>query len=230
MDRDFLDSMLDYIQNRSPEVKKYLKVRKLHQEIYDSMSRYINTKKSGQTIEKLINLSQYSYLGLDLRDKQHQKLYAELIIYPNMLGVESLSEEYLRKHRFRKQEKIDLLNAMINSRWVLVEIKDRNEKDGLVLMRDIIRNSKFYINDKNLGRYGTGKNFYYYMHIIDYDDICFQTGFTLTYEKTKQFKKWLKRHKKDLLKKYSINQLLMMDDCFRQMGYRLLETKYVSKK
>lgn len=231
MDMDFLDSMLDYIQNRSPEVKKYLKVRKLHQEIYDSMSRYINDiEKSDQIIQKLIYHSQYSFLDLNLGDKRHQKLYAELVVYPQVPGVESLSEEYLRKRRFRKQEKIDLLNAMINSRWVLVEIKDRNEEDGLVLMRDIIRNSTFYINDKNLGKYGTGRNFYYYMHIIDYDDICFQTGFTLTYEKTSRFKKWIKRHKQDLLKKYSINQLLMMEDCFRQMGHRLLEEKYVAKK
>ena len=71
----------------------------------------------------------------------------ELFIYKNYPTLVSVTEVYLQKHKFRKEEKIKMLNSMMNSYASLFKIVDIDSKNGYVIYEDVFTKQKFKIID-----------------------------------------------------------------------------------
>ncbi len=107
-------AMNNIILNRKENIKKYLKARKLFEDIADSIIDY--AFDHGNDLKNVLINAGIMKLDLNLRLTLDNHIFNDLIIYPYDKNTESLTEFYLRKHRYRKEEKIKMLEAMRDSK------------------------------------------------------------------------------------------------------------------
>lgn len=174
-------------------VKEYMKVRKLHQEVIDSMMNYI--QKNNIDPSPLLEKLEVEEFSLDFHNDLDNQVYGDLIVYPQINDIKSITEIYLDKHKFRKEEKIKMLEAMRDSKIGIYEIVDRDNKNAIVTLKDLISFQTIKITDKSLGQFGAARGFCFVHRIIQYEDIAFQTGISICFKKNNTIKKWLKRNR-----------------------------------
>lgn len=214
------EAFVKLAQRNSANVEKYTKVRSIHQEIYNSMGNYIqkNNIDPRDVCEKACR-----DISLDLRDDHQNLLFLDLMIYPQYKDIKSLTETYLDKHILRKDEKVEMLKSMLESRFVAFTIIDRDESHALVEIEDFFTHDRIKLSDSGLGRFHSGRDIIFCGRLIQYRDICFQTGLNMPFKRNNVIKKWLKNHKN--INEWTAGDILELEEFYQKYGYHAFEIR-----
>ncbi len=206
-DKDFVELMLKIHQdilNRKPHIKKYHRIRKIHKEVIDSMVQYFeNDNYDFENELKKITPSLMKELGdhsIEINfnpDNSNEMLvFYELIVYKNHQDMTSITDEFLEKNKFRREDKIKMLQSMKESYVGLFRLVGTDVDNGYAEIEDVFTNKRFKIIDIRLSTVmAPNDKIYIYNRIITYDDISFGTGINISVKNNKELKKYIKDHK-----------------------------------
>ena len=197
LSRGFVKVISKILHEDNEDIKEYKKIRKLHNDIVGNMMQdYIQDKVSIEIGENINDLDIESRFKLQTYDGFEGM--ANIIAYKNHPEISCVTEKYIKNKKYRKKEKIKLLNCMLNSEVGLFEITNVNLLEAKVYLKDIFNNKEYCITDMALSTNPKYDHFYLYTRIITYDDICFKTGLSLIYKKDNKFiEKWIKDARKN---------------------------------
>lgn len=193
---------------KKPHIKEYKAVRRLLQEIYDSMGQYYESGKFEHKFEldfpvgrekpfdsKTLKLLE---AGFDMNSDLEAKAFYDLIIYKNSPNANCITEEYISSKRFRKPEKIELFRCMLNSRLGLYEITRQDKNEGYVYVKEVFSGNEYKITDIKLSGSPDYDSSYIYMRIITYRDIAFNASLNFIFNKEDSFiDNFISENKKD---------------------------------
>jgi hypothetical protein len=195
---------------KKPHIKEYKKIRRMHSEIVDSMADYYENDKFEQKIEKPYQSDTDQAhknrkaaktvllydLEFDMESDRSVHAFYDRLIYKVFPNVNCITEEYIQSHRYRKPEKVELLQCMLASRLGLFEVVSKDSTEGYVHLRDVLNGQEYTLTDIGLsGDFGSD-DFLIYTRIITYRGVSFGTGLSLTFDKNDSFiKSFIKRHK-----------------------------------
>lgn len=191
--------------NSKKHIKKYNKLRKLHSEIIDSMENYIidgkyNINDYYSFIYNDINkeIPELDFI-LDSNDIDDRTIINDLFMYKNHSKLMSITEIYLKKHKFRNEEKIKMLNSMKNSYVGLFKVVATDRNDGYVTYEDVFTKKRFKVIDIAMSstlKVDKKRMIYVYNRIITFDNISFGTGIhCMMTSEHKLLKEFIKKHK-----------------------------------
>ena len=185
-------------------IKKYLKYRKLHNEIMDSMEEYFSSEdynltkeldKAGLSIFREIkgDLTKFKFEFDGENDDDLSVLY-EIVNYKNHNKMTSITETYIANKMYHEdEEKEKMLNRMNRSYVGLFRILSVDRENAYVELEDIFTKKRFTIIDIGLSTtIKEPSSMYIYNRIISY-------GYTPNICKWQQRVKWL--HKKESISK-----------------------------
>lgn len=215
---NMLANMRDFLLKDKPHIKEYKKIRKLHSEIIDNMQQYYeegNFKQEfdlGEVKDK-IETKNIKLLSTDFDTSTQLGMTAllNIIIYKNSSTANCLTEEYLRKNKFRKPEKVEFLRAMLNSEAGLFEITKTDEENAQVKMKNVLSGKEYLVTDIALSGNKNNDKFYWYNRIITYNGISFGTGVGIIFEKNDKFIiNWINENKKNYNEKEEMVRFLTL--------------------
>lgn len=202
---DLINGLLNlnqFILKKKTHIKKYIKIRKLFEEIIDNMFNYINkgkydSHKYFDEMAKFINKKEKNFtLNLNMDIDTDLTIINDLFVFKNSSSIPSVTEEYIKNKKLKNKEKIKMLYAMQSSFVGLFEIKKTDSSNGYIFIEDIFTHKKFKITDLSLSAPLNNHNYYLYNRIITYDNISFQTGIMCPISKeNKELKEFIKKHK-----------------------------------
>ena len=205
-----------FMLEEEPHIKEYEKLRKMHGEIMSSMMQYYQDGKfipgldgdySAQTMSAYGegNLA-FMNMNFDLETKEGNQALGDILVYKAAPNMNCITEDYINIKRFRKPEKVEFLQSMLNSKIGLFKVVDVERDEGYVHLEEVFCGVKFKITDIGLSGDPAYDRFYLYTRIITYRDISFNTGLNIVFLKNDPFiKDFIKRNKKD----YSPNSELV---------------------
>jgi hypothetical protein len=189
--------------DRKPHIKSYYKARKLYEEIITAMEDY---HKNGRFEIKIDNeyplpapasgngISAENRFELDSLDDP--MAFYEFIVFKSAPNMNCITEDFIEKSRYKKPEKIELLQSMLDSRMGLFEITGTDMKEGYAYLKEVFTGKEYKITD--IGLSGTEKHddIYIYTRIISFQGICFGSGMSLFFYKNEKFiEDHIQRHK-----------------------------------
>ena len=200
-----------------PHIKEYKKIRKLHSEILDSMMNYNESGKFKQEWSQPVNKNEIMNFQditiitneYDTSTKLGEQAFANVLIYKNSKYMNCLTEEYINKNKFRKKEKVDFLNSMLNSVAGLFEVLKTDRSMGKVYLKDVLTKKQYCITDIGLSSNFNNDDFYFYTRIITYNNVSMGTGLNIVFGKKDQFiNKWIKENTKEYNNKEEIRRFM----------------------
>ncbi len=217
--------------NRKTHIKKYNKIRKLHSVILDSMENYIFNSK--YDFNKHINIIMNDLkkvvkdldIEFDLDDPEDIVTLSELLFYNNHPKIEPVTDIYIKKKRFKTEDKNKMLESMKNSYVGLFEVVDVDSWDGYVTLQDIFTKKTFKIIDIALSsscHIDEKRKRYLYNRIITYEDVSFSSG--LHYMFTSNSKEFLEFINSKKYQKYDgfVNCLVLYDLFHRDSSVQIV--------
>ena len=120
-------NMREYILSRKAHIKEYKKVRKLHNEVVGSMVDYYDNDNFERKIDPNYvdepptprnykpKIAMYN-CDFDMDTQMGSESFYDMMIYKSSPNLTCITEEYIASKRFRKPEKIEMLNSMMDSR------------------------------------------------------------------------------------------------------------------
>ena len=204
-----------------PHIKKYLKVREIHNEICQSMLDYFlsgkydfkeELKKATPSILKELNnnISKFN-IEFDTNTVRGRSILAEYVINKNHPEITSITEIYIKKKRYTNEDKVKMLKAMNKSYVGLFKVISTDVNEAYLEIEDVFTKERFKIIDIG-GSIDDkiAKNAYYYNRIITVDDISFGTGIHIIFNKDfKGINNYIKNNKKK--KSSDIVRLMALD-------------------
>ena len=194
-----------FFLNQKEHIKKYYKIRGIHEKVLSSMINYIDSGKL--PVEEYFSKVANDYkkesgnimFSLDNRIHDDEIIFNELFIYKNHHKIPSLTEIYIAKNKFKDKEKVKMLYAMKNSIVGLFKVINFDNINGYVTYQDVFTHKKYKIIDismSSLGNVYEKQEIYIYNRIINYDGILFGTGLPCIFtNQNKKFKQFIKHHK-----------------------------------
>jgi len=212
--QDFLHSTLNSLHelalSKKPHIQEYKRIRKLHGEIGDSMLDYYYSGKFEQKVdaeyamkhrseniieEKNIVLLQCNF---DFDTEIGMKAFQDMVMYKPALNMNCITEEFIKKNRYRKPEKVEFLHAMLDSKLGLFKVTKTDWNEGYVHMKEVFTGNEYKIIDIAMSGNEYFTEYYIYTRIITYHDICFGSGFNMVFDKKDPFiQNYITHHKKD---------------------------------
>ncbi len=186
-------------------IKKYRKIRNLHNTIMADMQDYIHAGGeifdyySLETIKEIRKIINKIGFGLNLDNQDDLRIFLDLIIYDNLSSIKSVVDIYLENKKYKNAEKNKMLEAMKNSVVSLFLIKDVDKDNGYVTYEDVFTKKQYQVVDVALISsyiaYDEIK-LYIYNRLITYDDMTIATGLNCAFtSESEQLKKFLKKNK-----------------------------------
>jgi preprotein translocase subunit Sss1 len=180
-----------------PHIKEYKKIRRLHGEIVNGMMEYyhedkfqrqvitdIESEEDSEPKERIVTLLEATF---DYDTREGAQALCEHIVYKAAPNVTCITEDFLNKHRYRKPEKIEFLQAMLDSYVGLFEITATDRQEGYAYLKDVFTDREFKITDTSICASPNFENYYMYTRVITYHGISFGTGLSLIFGKTDPF-------------------------------------------
>jgi hypothetical protein len=200
-----LNSMRRIFLDKKPHIREYYKIRNMHSEIVDAMVQYYQDGKFKQKADKnsvskptpivTVHLLECSF---DLTTREGGQGFYDMMIYKPASNISCITEDFIRDHRYKKPEKTELLQSMLDSRLGLFEVTGTDMLEGYVYIKDVFTGVEYTIIDIGLSGQPNFEDFYFYTRIISYHGINFGTGLNLIFAKTDNFiKRHIQEHKKD---------------------------------
>jgi hypothetical protein len=208
---EMMNNLRRHMLDGKPHIKKYYRLRKLHSEIVNAMIQYDEDGKfervcvsapQGQTSATRDSDSLYlPQSEFDFEDRAGAQAYYDMLIYKSAPNMSCITEDFIRSHRYRREDKIAFLHCMLDSKLGLFEITDTDSNEGFVHLQDVFTKEQFTVTDVALsGNPNYNKN-YLYTRLICCDGICFNTGLSLVFSKTEPFIiQHIRHHSKDFNK------------------------------
>lgn len=200
-----LNSLRNLRLKEKPHIKEYNAIRSLHGEVIDAMTDYYYKGKFKQEVDTSYpiepdNIREVNILSasFDLSTDVGAKAFFDTVIYKSAPNVNCITEEFINIRRYRKPEKIEFLQSMLNSRLGLFEITKTEAGEGYVYLKEVFTGDEYRITDIGLSGTINKDEFYIYTRIITYHGISFGTGLSMVFVKTDKFiKKHIRQHKKN---------------------------------
>jgi hypothetical protein len=183
-----------------PHIKEYKKIRLMHSEIVSSMMDYYEQGKfepwektshtdglDAEGVDSEAHVFSLLEASFDPEEREGQQGLAEVVIYKTASNTICLTEEFLNKHRYRKPEKIEFLQCMLDSQAGLFEITSIDRENGYACIRDVFAGCEYKITDTGLSGAPNFDEIYIYTRIITYRGVSFGTGLSLTFGKMDPF-------------------------------------------
>jgi hypothetical protein len=200
-----LNSMRRLVLDKKPHIKEYYKIRNLHSEIVDAMVQYHEDGKFKQKVDKnpvsktspvaTVHLLECSF---DLATREGAQGFYDMMIYKPASNISCITEDFIRDCRYKKPEKTELLQSMLDSKLGLFEVTGTDMMEGYVYIKDVFTGVEYTIIDIGLSGQPNFGDFFFYTRIISYHGINFGTGLNLIFTKTDNFiKRHIQEHKKD---------------------------------
>lgn len=194
--KELPDGMVDTILNlrtsllnKKEHIIEYRKIRNIHGEVLDSMIDFLYSDKYpiAEVFQNVvIKVLQEFEIKLDL-DKEHDtRIFYDIAVYPNKKELTSITDIYLKNNKFRKEEKVKMLEAMKDSYVGLFKINNIDFDNGYLEIEDVFNKRKFKIIDIALSS-STESNVYLYNRIITYNGLSFSSGINLFFQKDNKF-------------------------------------------
>ena len=204
----FLYTLHRMMLSRKPHIKEYEKIRKMHGEVLGSMMHYYEEgkfipKANGDYSDQLALSYAKGELTMinadfDTDTKEGNQALADILVYKVAPNMNCITEEYINSRRFRKPEKVEFLQCMLDSRIGLFEVAGVDRNEGYAHLVEVFSGDKYKITDIGLCSNPNPERFYLYTRIITYQGISFNTGLNIIFGKTDSFiKDFIKRNKKD---------------------------------
>ena len=118
-----------YILGGKPHIKKYLKIRKMHSEIVNTMAQYYHEGKFIKRMDTNINSKPGSEMLIDLHEDDFDieteiggQSFYDIVIYKMASNENCITDDFIRNNRYRKPEKIEFLHSMLDSKPGLFEV------------------------------------------------------------------------------------------------------------
>jgi preprotein translocase subunit Sss1 len=189
--------------NKKPHIKEYKKIRKLHSEIVDSMIDYHQNDKFEQKIDHTYQQNLKTdktvcihELDFDMESDRSVQAFYDMLIYKTSPNLNCITEDYINSKRYRKPEKLEFLQSMLDSKLGLFDIIGKDADEGYAHIRDVLGGSEYTLTDMGLSGDMNSDDLLVYTRIITYHGVSFGTGLSLTFSKNDPFiKSFVKRHK-----------------------------------
>lgn len=211
---NLLNGMQNLLLKNNPHIKEYKKIRKLHNKIMESMMKYFSQGKFELKIDSNIeeigkNGIHYINSKFDTSTELGLHSMANVIVYKNACNMNCITEEFIKNNRYKTQEKVELLESMLNSEAGLFEVTETDRKNGQVHLKNVLTNNEYCMTDIGFSSNIHNDKIYLYTRIITYHGISFGTGLNLAFDKKDKFiKKWIKENIKDIDKKQEISRFI----------------------
>jgi len=200
-----LNSMRRIFLDGKPHIKEYYKIRDMHSEIVDTMVQYYEEGKFKQKVEKnlvskpnpvvTVHLLETSF---DLTTREGAQGFYDILIYKPASNISCITEDFIMDHRYKKPEKTEFLQSMLNSKLGLFEVTGTDMTEGYAYIKDVFTGVEYTLTDIGLSGQPNFEDFYFYTRIISFHGINFGTGLNLIFTKTDKFvKNHIQAHKKD---------------------------------
>ena len=192
-----------------PHIKQYLKIRQLHSEIVNSMMDYYYDGRFEPTInpdyvypkhmkkpeEDTLLLFESSF---DTNTREGIQGLADMLIYKSAPNISCITEEFINRKRYRKPEKVEFLECMLNSALGLYEAIETDKTNGYVFLREIFTGQEHKVTDIGMSGVTNNDINYLYTRLLSYKGITINTGLSLVFSKGDPFiKDFIKRHRHD---------------------------------
>lgn len=211
---DFLNNMQNFLLKNKPHIKEYKKIRKLHNEVMESMMKYWQDGKFELKIDNNLgntDKKEVAYINskFDSRTELGIQAIANVLVYKNSCNANCITEEFIKSKRYRTQEKNEFLESMLNSEAGLFEIIETDRAEGQIHLRNVLNNKKYCITDVGFSSNLHNDKIYIYTRIITYHGISFGTGLNLVFDKNDEFIiKWIKENLQGIDKKQEITRFM----------------------
>jgi len=205
-----LTNLHSLILKRKPHIKEYNKIRKLHGEMVSSMIDYFREGKFEQRvdvnyvsqIEQRDEAKKHEISVLecdfDLATREGFEAFYDMKLYKTAPNINCITEDFISKHKYRKPEKVEFLQSMLDSKLGLYTLTKIDYQKGYAYLRDVFTNKEYKLTDIALSSNKSSAEFYVYTRIITYRNISFGTGLSFTFLKDDPFiNQFIKRNKKD---------------------------------
>ena len=207
--------MQNFILKDKPHIKKYKNIRKIHDEIMCDMIEYIEKEKFELTFDSddKTKISKTGIINInsefDTNTEFGIQALSNILVYKNSKNIKCLAEIFKDKKKYSKQEKIEMLEDMINSEAGLFEIIKTDRENGQVYLKNVLTNKEHCITDIGFSSNINNDMYYIYTRIIQYKDIEFGTGLHIPYRKDDEFiNKWIEDNIKEFDKKQELVRFL----------------------
>lgn len=133
----------------------------------------------------------------DLENRESAQAFFDMLIYKPAPNTNCITEEFIQKQRYRKEDKVALLHSMLSSTPGLFEIVGADANEGYVFIQEVFTGAQHTLIDVALSGSGNYSDLYLYVRIIEHQGICFNSGLNLTFFKTDPFiQEHIRRHRK----------------------------------
>ncbi|MCL1845139.1 MAG: hypothetical protein FWF77_04470 [Defluviitaleaceae bacterium] len=191
---EVMQSMVDYWENDKFELEFVVDVPVFEQKKSETMSNQREASPGASMIsdmEKCELLNASFNLSTDIGYVTNM----EINVYKFFPNAECLTEVYIRKKRFRKPEKVEMLHAILNSRRSLFQVTGVEPMEARVFLTDVFTGEEYTIVDIGMSLNKQIKG-YYYRRLITVGDICFGDGPAFPFGEDDEFiQGFIKKHK-----------------------------------
>lgn len=187
------------------EYVNYNQIRKINGEVLDSFFNYAEPNfndYSDLLKDHLNNLVSQGKLNIDVYNIQIDGNYIfKLLLYNLINDGKKLSEKYLEDCKFKKKEKIKMLNSIINCHSSIFKTVRKGSKPFKTIIKDIFTNKEYELTDT-----GTAYSFkfmnkdinesYIITNLFDYDGTYFVDNTLALNKNSSDVRKLIANHRK----------------------------------
>jgi len=187
-------------------IKEYLKIRKLHSEVIQSMQKFYDSGSFKAKVDsnyvpddEVVSTGeprQVILLSADYDFDSDVGVHAfyDTQIYKHAPNINCITEEYLIRGRFKKPDKVEFLRSMLNSVAGLFEVTKVEMYEGYVCLKEVFTGIEYRIIDIAMSGLQNSDDYYIYMRIITHNGISFGTGLNFSFRKNDPFiRRYIKR-------------------------------------
>ena len=198
-----------YNNQHKDHIQKYHTTRKLvyevlsimNNEVQNNLEHYINQYK-------LYFYNNVKYFSNKLNNTaiEYNVLFKSLVFF-NIVNNESLVNKYIRTKRFKKEDKIKMLNALSNYQVGIYKISNIDKDNAYVTLKDIKTNKEIIIIDEGLvNSYHIlkDKDLYLCCLSITYEDITFNEISVPIVNENKEINEFINLYKDNLLNDFEV--------------------------
>jgi hypothetical protein len=219
--------------NRKTHIKEYYKIRKMHSEVSSAMAQayfdgkfkqeidrnYIHhtgSKENSATGNKSLPVIQLLDASFNMDTEEGERAFFDMLIYKPAPNINCITESFISKHRYRKPEKIELLNSMLNSRLGLFEVISTDINEGYAYVKEVFTGDEYKLTDIGLSG-GNDYQFYMYTRIITYHGISFTSGLNFIFEQSDSFiKDHIQHYKRHYSKEGELVRFIQLYNWFSE--------------
>ena len=194
-------SQLQEIRKKSlmqmPHILEYKQARRMHEEIQNAMINFYEKGNFKQQLDsgssklsnnfELYGIVEFLDCEFDLDTDLGIKAFLDMMIYKTASDCNCIAEVFINRRRYRRPEKVEFLQAMLESTIGLFQIVEVDIEMAFVTLEHVFTSKRYKIIDIGISATPQSVSNYVYTRIIDYGDVSFGTGFAMLFKRSNKF-------------------------------------------